>query len=664
MSFQRILVILVVLLLCAKTVHGLIAYDCENKDVDISTISIRDVAPCVEPDGEYLSEQTEVTVLQRNEIRLKKVQTCLIEVTRLITHCGMHSHTSVVEGGLSTQILQIGSEECSSLHRYQSIKLYGQEIGRIIMNGTTTASLTILGSVDESGSCQGTIYHELGRTWKSVIITASIKITATDYLARVKLDENEISLMSGVTCNYLKGYCFDTTFGETVWNENEFQACERQLSILYQGSATKITQKSNKKVYIVIEQEEKIFAVSYVKKTWQCGKEFWQTEHPKILVIEEAKEIFLQGSMKLLPQNTNLISYINSKFLYIEQAYKRDIEKLYIDTVYRRCLIQREILRNRLVMAPFSPNVIGQLLQNEKGYIGRVLGEVLYVMKCVPTPVQIRRTEACYHELPVSSNNKSMFMSPVTRILQSHAEEIECNSVTPPLYFLDNEWVGLTPYPTIKRSPKQLTVEEAPNLQFSPIQPVGQHGLYTQEEISKVQKILTFGTERKAVENIITRRVTGLRAENQGYTTLKIFNTEELAELGKSTLRQIYGWFTDIGIFMSSLIGVYVIFRAIKYSIGVILNGLHLYQVAGCSISLIASLWNTLAVWVIQRQQFQSNQSNSPKTSGQDENTAMIQPEVITEKPDSSVNQNTNATAPIYPELHAETTRHWTEETK
>lgn len=45
--------------------------------------------------------------------------------------------------------------------------------------------------------------------------------------------------------------------------------------------------------------------------------------------------------MPMLPLNVNLMNYVNSKFLYIEQAYKRDIDRLYVDTIHRRCLMRR-----------------------------------------------------------------------------------------------------------------------------------------------------------------------------------------------------------------------------------------------------------------------------------------------------------------------------------
>lgn len=628
----------------------LVAYDCTKEGSNYTAISIRDIQPCAEADSEFETAEIGIRVIQRNDIRLVKVETCLVEITRLISYCGMHSHSSIVEGGLSNFVHQLGSSECTDLHRYKSVKMYGQVIGNVNMNGTTTASLTLLGSVDVTGSCDGATYHEAGRTWKNVVITAAVKIVTRDYLARVKLEENEISLIGGVTCPFLKGYCFDTTLGETVWQDDPTSSCDKYLSLVYRGRASKVEQKSSKELYVVIDKGDRIFALSLVKKTWICNQEVWQTEHPRLLVIDEneGQRVFIQPQLELLPENTDLVSYVNSKFLYVEQSYKREINKLYTDTIYRRCLVHREVLRNRLLLAPTTPSAISQILQDERGYVGRVLGEVLYIMKCVPTVVRIRRTERCFHELPISVNNQSKFMAPVTRIIQSHAEEIECNGVTPPLYYVDNEWIGLTPHPTIKKAPKELRVESPAKLEFNPIQPVGQYGLYTQEEVSKVQRILTFGTERKAVENYITRRVAGLEAGNQGFATLNIFDPAEMKELAQSTFRQLWGWFSDVGVFMSGLIGFYMIFRVLKYGISVVINGLHLYQTIGCGIALMASLWNTLTFWVVQRQQKRSTESQDDKEE------AVTTVEV-------SQPQGTATTLKVYPVLPVKDNQHWTE---
>ncbi|KAG5861740.1 hypothetical protein JTB14_011662 [Gonioctena quinquepunctata] len=77
-----------------------------------------------------------------------------------------------------------------------------------------------------------------------------------------------------------------------------------------------------------------------------------------------------------------------------------------------------------------------QLIQEEGGHI---LGEALYIMRCLSKTAVIRRTDKCYHELPIEINIRSKFMASVTRILQVYAEEIDCNGLISPLYFMDNE---------------------------------------------------------------------------------------------------------------------------------------------------------------------------------------------------------------------------------
>ncbi|KAG5863983.1 hypothetical protein JTB14_031587 [Gonioctena quinquepunctata] len=60
-------------------VKSMIAYDCDDKDSEISAVSIRDVAECPEINTAYYSESGTVKVIQRDEISLQHVWTCLIE---------------------------------------------------------------------------------------------------------------------------------------------------------------------------------------------------------------------------------------------------------------------------------------------------------------------------------------------------------------------------------------------------------------------------------------------------------------------------------------------------------------------------------------------------------------------------------------------------------
>lgn len=53
--------------------EGLVAYDCADKDVNISTISLRNVAECPEPQSTYQAQRIDVRVLQRSDVGLQHV---------------------------------------------------------------------------------------------------------------------------------------------------------------------------------------------------------------------------------------------------------------------------------------------------------------------------------------------------------------------------------------------------------------------------------------------------------------------------------------------------------------------------------------------------------------------------------------------------------------
>ncbi|CAG9818859.1 unnamed protein product [Phaedon cochleariae] len=146
-------------------------------------------------------------------------------------------------------------------------------------------------------------------------------------------------------------------------------------------------------------------------------------------------------------------------------------------------------------------------------------------MQCIPKSVTIRRTNS-YHELPITIGNQSKFMAPITKIDQEYAEELDRNNLIPPLYFIDEQWIGLIPMPTRMIPPKEVLVEFEELMTSSPPRPIGSEVLYTQEEIKEVRR--TLDAERRAVENIITRKTAGLQASGQEYAMINIFNEEEI----------------------------------------------------------------------------------------------------------------------------------------
>ncbi len=69
------------------------------------------------------------------------------------------------------------------------------------------------------------------------------------------------------------------------------------------------------------------------------------------------------------------MSYFNSKLLYLEVSLKKNIDRAFAHTIHRRCLLHREILKNRLALARVNPNEAVQLIKG-RGLATKIAGEV------------------------------------------------------------------------------------------------------------------------------------------------------------------------------------------------------------------------------------------------------------------------------------------------
>ncbi|KAG5862130.1 hypothetical protein JTB14_034076 [Gonioctena quinquepunctata] len=57
--------------------------------------------------------------------------------------------------------------------------------------------------------------------------------------------------------------------------------------------------------------------------------------------------------------------------------------------------------------------------------------------------------------------------------------------------------------------------------------------------------------------------------------------------------------------------------RIVEYGIGVILNGIQLYQTVGCGVMILASSWNNLTLWVTHRHHQKGRKAKTDPVSDQ-----------------------------------------------
>lgn len=294
------------------------------------------------------------------------------------------------------------------------------------------------------------------------------------------------------------------------------------------------------------------------------------------------------------------MAQVLSKLLFLEIAVKQQTHDLVFDSINKRCKIREQLLRNRLALAHESPDIVSDLVKEAAGHTGRVVGEVLYIAKCAPKIVTYRKAEFCYQELPVTYQNESKFMTPVTRILQDQGTQVDCDSRLPAMFHLDGRWIEVAPEPRLANPlPSELsTAEEISDIHMLEISPLGAGGIYSKADMEAFQHNLLFPNERKAVMNLVTRRVAGGEVDSQGYHLPNMFSRKEFTSLAMDAAEEVWGFLSKVGNVFSVIAAIYTIWSILTYFASVALNCWTIrkatqHQTRGRSI-FFASLWHAL----------------------------------------------------------------------
>lgn len=90
---------------------------------------------------------------------------------------------------------------------------------------------------------------------------------------------------------------------------------------MYEGKAEKLTQptEASHEIIYTVTADDVTFALSEKRKTQPCGYTLIQTEHPKLFILEGGNDSFFKKRTSMNPQNVDIFTYMNSKFVYVEK---------------------------------------------------------------------------------------------------------------------------------------------------------------------------------------------------------------------------------------------------------------------------------------------------------------------------------------------------------
>jgi hypothetical protein len=616
--------LLLTLLSTTTASHGFIAYDCSGPKLNITSFNSLQVDYCEKPPPQQSIKLQRIKLIQRAETRSIQYKSCLISIDFLITKCSTFDDAQAVEGGFFSEISIIGSARCAELHQTLSYRFpSGEMLLGLQINSSRSVSHTITGNIDRDGNCQGNTFSSDRGTWKNVVVQGNYKITLSDGIATTISKDNSIILPTGSRHKLTNLYGIDPYKGEVIWSiDHQSQNCDSgEFDLLYDGPATIMMSEqahptSEQTQTFLVESENIVFALKRVKKTLVCEIPVIQTEHPQLYVLTDMSFMNHFNTKNISPQNTNLMAYVNTKFVYIENYLKTNLVELYSDLLMKQCELERKMLIHKLSLASFSLSEFAYQMGEGPGYISIKAGEIIYLLKCKPVNVEILPQKACFDELSVNYNNKSYYMAPKTHTLQTHGTQTDCNHLLPTAFSLDGDWFGISPEIREIKKPQSLKPSTTWTWNYKSPEQLLTAGIYSYETMNALQKHLLLPQEIESAQKNIARQSMGFNYIDQGLRLQSLIDEQSISNIVENKLYKMWGWFTIFGNVISGLLGILFIWKIIITIINTGLNLTLLYQTFGWSIKLIAGAFNSVTQYIMHKahkKQFKNNDETATK---------------------------------------------------
>lgn len=608
---------------------GFIAYDCSHTNITYTKISLQSVGECSSVGFEIQHNEERIQLIELQDSYNLNVYRCHVSVHRNAYHCGMHSHISAVKNGFAQYMYNVGRSECLRAHETGRMSIETGPRSRHDFHGLLPGALrreamTFAGVLSETGACEPGYYSDPFGEYNNVVVTGFIEVMLTVEESNADSTQDVLHIPTGIKCPLSKENCVDSVLGELYWKTLPEDECKsNQVHVLFQGLANVTQHKGrndNNGLIYTVKTSDMLFSLRVTRSMDLCSTESYRTEHPKLIIVRQHGTGYHFKKYPVKANQMDMFAYINSKFVYIERNIELNMKDLYDTITKHTCQLERHILQTKLFIAQYDANEFASHVMQEPGYTGTVVGEVIYISKCLPVLVEVRKTHKCYKQLPILYNNLTRFLIPKHHLIQNHGEEIDCNSIFMSNYYINNVWYSVNDRLQETTPPQSLSPSSPPKWTFKNTASLATAGIYTSEDLTKLRDHIMYGTERDAIQTILTRQMLGKGPDLQGLHTYAILDEEGINHLSKKFSERIWGWFTNFGTFISGIMGIFIVFRIIKWAFDTLLNGISLYKVYGISFTLFASIWDSLTLCLLSRYEPKTRSETTGVTSPQEIN--------------------------------------------
>lgn len=597
MKLTSFLLLISLLLIRQGKTARVTGYDCGNEATNLTTISLLKVAECDIYVPELNITTIRAQVLQIEEFKQTHVVQCYIKITRRTVHCGWFNVNRNTKKGLISYFKEVSREECMKMYETGSLRIANTQIYDIKSNSTVSHPIVFAGSYTGDKTCNGVDYRDAFGSYENVVVDGYVEITMQDYTATINLNKNKINLRSGTSCKLTDERCHDLQDGYTFWKSLPEDHCGiTRYSVLYDGLVNKTQDLGDKQPTVyMLESDSITFGLAKTGQISICGYIIFRTEHPRLFINERVDDAPFVTHENSAVENIDLITYIDSKFVYTEKYIRKQVTQLYFDLLHHKCKIERQVLNNALAIATRSPDEFAYRLMREPGYMAVLSGEVIHLMKCIQVEVELRPSMKCYDQLPVSWNRTDYFLSPRTRMLIRKGNEIECNRLMPPMYYLNNTWIRFTPeIITGGNDPEILAPQSKPTWTYFKPQALALTGIYSRTDLERLRDRIMFPLERGPILNSVAMGMAGRVHFDKELSIRRFLDESTIEHIATSTWNKVWSRFISFGTASAGILGIFILMRMIKILVDTVIHGYAIYSIYGFSLHLIGAVWNSV----------------------------------------------------------------------
>lgn len=611
--------ILIVIYHKFPVITGLIAFSCSDEKANYTSISLVDSPECQGISNKIETKETIIQLVQKKTFREIDYFQCSLIASNHLFRCGKSIDTES-PGGIYTEIIEISFEECYNMIKHKrfdfnnrSYKLNSMDVEYI--------SATTHGWINTESSCTpGVGLTKDGIFHDRPVIQTEFKITKMIRKATVDLDDDKIIFDDGLKLKYssFSGYSADKGF--LFWEEpHNITKCNdnEEFTVLYQGISTKvkdINQLDNHTfTSYIIQMESYDFQIGLNdKKVYLCGLPAYSTEHPKLKIIEKPKnqDFILKKDQSIYVKEVNLLTYINSKLVYLMRHTGDQINSLYQKFSKERCETENRIIRNLLTLATISPIDFAYEYNQGPGTTAIVRGEVVYLIKCQPVEVQVDMSnmERCYAEFPVVYNGKQMYMNPRSRLLTNIGKEIDCLQEAPSKFKISGIWHavlggGMKPH-SDTTNPHVISAKMT-GWEFKPIRGFMDSGIYSPNDVDKLERFLMNPIEKEAVQETFIRSLEGKNGKEGTINLMNLYNSnfeDKIIDKITSKLSGWYKWQYEAGGTFGFILLCFFVIKIVKGLLNSMFNFKSLYESFGWGWKLLLCCWSNMTHKVVINQ--------------------------------------------------------------